>query len=107
MSSRKVLAIQARKRRPKREKQPKNVTWLRAGCGPAGRGACARAARRLPRPRAAGDLMDGLGMSPTCQPPASASLAADRRPGSRSWRAAPRPQSAAAAPSFLPRFLPN
>lgn len=89
-----------------------SVTLLRggcarvAGCAGAGGRVRGRSRARLPGPHCAGALMNGVVVFKTCQPAATSSLAADRSGSGRrpemslSWRAAPRPQSAAA--SLLP-----
>lgn len=77
---------------------------LRPGRGLRGTGGRVRgrSPARLPSPHCAGELMNRVVIFKTCQPPATSSLAADRsgsgrRPRSLSWRAAPKPQSAAAS----------
>lgn len=79
--------------------------WLRPGLGLRGAGGRVRrrSPKRLPSPSLCREEMNRVVIFQTCQPPATSSLAADRsgsgrRPGSLSWRAAPRPQSAAASP---------
>ena len=88
------------------------ATRLRPGLGLRGAGGRVRgrSSERLPSASLCREAMNRVVIFQTCQPPATSSLAADRsgsgrRPGSLSWRAAPRPQSAAASPfPFFPNF---